>query len=367
MIHASAPGRIGLFGGYSILERGNTSYSITVDARVHAQIRPSKYLKIVLPQFNVDTLASWDGHAVTLQKPDKKAVFAVEAIKAALELLKAKEVPVRNFELTTQTDEAFGLGDEKSGLGSSAAATVAMVSGILAFQGIEDLTLAHHAAQAAHGRAQGKIGSGYDVAASSFGSQEYQRYSPSFVENYPQTCLSVWDAFIRPLPLPDFFRLVFASFPKESASTVSMVKMTNAWKEKQPEKYKERIVEMNEANVNAIAYLEEIKDAQDSENLQTFKGFFEKGREAARQLGEESGAPIEPPELAALLDQSHKNGAFVCKSPGAGGKDALCALCLSEKDARRLSAFWEQKGLVPLDLHVDNQGVLVNEGKRPDA
>lgn len=359
MIHASAPGRIGLLGGYSVLERGNASYSVSVDARVHATLREAKYLKIVLPQFNVDTLASWDGRAITLQKPNTAANFAIASLTACFELLKTNGTQVSNFELTTKTDDAFGLGAGKSGLGSSAAATVAMACGILSFHGIEDLTWAHHAAQVAHNKAQGKIGSGYDVAASAFGSQEYQRYSPSFVEDFPKTGSSVWDSFIRPLPLPSFFYLAFASFPKESSSTVSMVKMTNAWKEKQPEKYRERMKELNEANVNAIAYLEEIKDADDMENLMAFKESFEKGRAITRELGEESGAPIEPQELQSLIDQSQKNGAFVCKSPGAGGKDALFALCLSEKDAKRLKAFFELKGLEPWDIKVDNRGVLV--------
>ena len=81
----------------------------------------------------------------------------------------------------------------KTGLGSSAAMTTAVVAGVLQYLGrvdlplhgcfkedVEaDLELVHSVAQAAHCAAQGKIGSGFDVSCAVYGSQRYVRFSPS--------------------------------------------------------------------------------------------------------------------------------------------------------------------------------------------
>lgn len=84
----------------------------------------------------------------------------------------------------------------KTGLGSSAAMTSAVVAGILEYlggvklpihsdgqadilDGAWNLDLVHSVAQAAHCAAQGKVGSGFDVSAAVYGSQRYIRFSPS--------------------------------------------------------------------------------------------------------------------------------------------------------------------------------------------
>jgi phosphomevalonate kinase len=85
----------------------------------------------------------------------------------------------------------------KTGLGSSAAMTSAVVGALLHYlqivrlpcsdekfshdSGKEDLDLVHAISQAAHSLAQGKIGSGFDVSAAVFGSQRYVRFSPTLL------------------------------------------------------------------------------------------------------------------------------------------------------------------------------------------
>ena len=87
----------------------------------------------------------------------------------------------------------------KTGLGSSAAMTSAVVAALLHYLQIvhlpcsdenfiheskkEDLDLVHAISQAAHSLAQGKIGSGFDVSAAVFGSQRYVRFSPSLLSS----------------------------------------------------------------------------------------------------------------------------------------------------------------------------------------
>jgi len=80
----------------------------------------------------------------------------------------------------------------KTGLGSSAALITSIVSSILCqFKVItlkdekvlnDELFLIHSLSQFCHCFAQGKIGSGFDVASAVFGTQRYRRFSPNILE-----------------------------------------------------------------------------------------------------------------------------------------------------------------------------------------
>lgn len=84
----------------------------------------------------------------------------------------------------------------KTGLGSSAAMTTAVVAALLHYLGVvklsspkdyherkdtADLDLVHKIAQTAHCIAQGKVGSGFDVSSAVYGSQRYVRFSPELI------------------------------------------------------------------------------------------------------------------------------------------------------------------------------------------
>ena len=78
----------------------------------------------------------------------------------------------------------------KTGLGSSAALVTAFTAALLAHYLSADLlsltseagkARIHNLAQAAHCAAQGKVGSGFDVAAAVYGSCVYRRFSPSIL------------------------------------------------------------------------------------------------------------------------------------------------------------------------------------------
>jgi phosphomevalonate kinase len=83
----------------------------------------------------------------------------------------------------------------KTGLGSSAAVVSSLVSGLFSYFGLfdDDVTIdstlskqeiktyAYRVAQIAHCIAQGKVGSGFDVATAFYGTQTYCRFSPSLL------------------------------------------------------------------------------------------------------------------------------------------------------------------------------------------
>lgn len=361
MISASAPGKIGWLGGYSVLEKGNTSYLSTVSARVHAEVSSAETIRIQIPQFHVDTHAQWKNGRLELERGAPETKFAQSAIEKTFQYLERRGITPKPFHLNTRTDAAFNVTAGKSGLGSSAAATAAMTHGLLAFHDISDLKTTHHVAQAAHAQAQGKIGSGYDVAAACFGSCEYQRFTPETLESFPKNADETWDYLVRPLATPDLFQLVFATFPKDSASTTSMVKTVNAWKKMHAEQYHDLVKRLNEANVNAMGYLDELQTDFSPENLNEFKKWFNEGWSLTTKLGEESGAPIQPPPLEKILSGAPKHGAFVAKGPGAGGLDSIAALCLSTEKAENLKSHLLEQGLAVFDLAIDNAGLRLEK------
>jgi phosphomevalonate kinase len=87
----------------------------------------------------------------------------------------------------------------KTGLGSSAAMTTAVVAALLHYLGVvnlssltkdqdqekdtTDLDIVHMIAQTAHCIAQGKVGSGFDVSSAVYGSQRYVRFSPEVISS----------------------------------------------------------------------------------------------------------------------------------------------------------------------------------------
>ena len=62
---------------------------------------------------------------------------------------------------------------------------------------------------------------------------------------------------------------------------------------------------------------------------------------------------VEPEECTSLIEETGRNGAFVAKLPGAGGKDAIAAIYLTDQDGARLRNFWsgkEELGILNLNM-----------------
>lgn len=96
--------------------------------------------------------------------------------------------------ITFNAEESSGQKPEvaKTGLGSSAAMTTAVVAALLHYLGVVDLSsnkeavnldVVHMIAQTAHCIAQGKVGSGFDVSSAVYGSQRYVRFSPEVISS----------------------------------------------------------------------------------------------------------------------------------------------------------------------------------------
>jgi len=352
MITALAPGKILLLGGYAVLERPNVAYVLAVNKYVEAVLRrlPTNEIIIDMPNFGLSLNGDWSRFAGSLDGHEK-ARFVIHAISTCAKYLDYKKIHRKGFELRTTSDEAFMVNSGKSGLGSSAAVTVATVAAVLGYHGIRDIKIIHRIAQFSHAQAQGKIGSGFDIASACYGSIEYVRYSPDcmspdFAYNinlFGKQIEDEWDYKIEKIRIPEGLQLVMANFPGTGASTPNMVRGLHEWMGKNPDRYREIMRSIDTADRLAIKALQ-------MNHLDIFKKHFTSARLETKKLGEESGIEIESNEHSRLIEASMRHGAFVCRLPGAGGGDAIVALALDKTDKKRLEAFWRSCGLHILDV-----------------
>ncbi|KAK2766770.1 phosphomevalonate kinase [Arachnomyces sp. PD_36] len=240
----------------------------------------------------------------------------------------------------------------KTGLGSSAALVTALVSAVVIHRTMhaDDLDVAraklHNLAQAAHCAAQGKVGSGFDVAAAVYGTCLYRRFSPSvlsklgdvgspqFEERLFTTVEDLdpehpWDAQSIDFGtrLPRGMQMVLCDVDCGS-QTPSMVKKVLAWREDNREEADSLWSELQCNNEKLRQELKRLAQppvaeqdySQVREIISTSRGYI-------RSMTEKSGVPIEPivqkELLDALLEVDGVVGGLV---PGAGGYDAIAVL-----------------------------------------
>ncbi|KAM0274338.1 hypothetical protein ACHAQH_007933 [Verticillium albo-atrum] len=248
----------------------------------------------------------------------------------------------------------------KTGLGSSAALVTSFTAALLTHYlptSLFDLTsdagrhTLHNLAQAAHCAAQGKVGSGFDVAAAVFGSCRYRRFSPELLSDLPApgsagfaeklvervNARDLWDTEVGgEVKLPDGVVLRMCDVDCGS-QTVGMVKGVLAWRKAQPEASK-ALWDSLQAKNEALA--EVLREGR-TEEISKAVGEV---RELVRQMGTASGVPIEPESQSELLDAlTGVEGVYGGVVPGAGGFDALALLVKEGAETeKRIEEFLEE-------------------------
>lgn len=378
MVVASAPGKVLWVGAYALSEKGNRGFVTSVDVRVYAKATelPFPNVEIISKQLQINESGKFANGKITVA--DERAKFVKNAIENTLNYLsivssKSKNVSrLKGVKLETYSDVAFSVDGAKSGLGSSAAVTVATVAAVLAlhdvdFENSAGKEVVHKLAQFTHCTSQGKVGSGFDVAASTFGAIEYSRFSPELIGADVSDVVGGqnWDYFVKPMQLPRVFTAVIANIPNTSTSTIKMMAGIKPFKENYPDEYNALFAKLNEHNKTALNALRAL--TKGTESLQEFRIAFDASRSLVKKLGEKSGVEIESNAFSELIEDSKQHGAFVALLPGAGGGDSIAALCLSPRDASRLKSFWNSRGLQVLNISTSNEGVKLENSFPLDA
>nr|AZK89901.1 phosphomevalonate kinase [Jasminum sambac] len=322
--------------------------------------------------------------------------------------------------ITLNAEESTGRNSKpevaKTGLGSSAAMTTAVVAALLHYLGVvnlssisgqleenkdaRELDIVHVIAQTAHCIAQGKVGSGFDVSSAVYGSQRYVRFSPEVLSS-AQGGIVVEDAISGVLKanwnhertkfsLPPLMTLLLGEPGSGGSSTPSMVGAVKKWQKSDPTNALETWSKLSEANSTLEMHLNTLRNLAEKNsdvytsvinscsNLTPEKWIEGAGepnevevvrallgaRDAMlgircnmRKMGEAAGIPIEPESQTRLLDTTMKmEGVLLAGVPGAGGFDAVFAVTLGASSNNVIKT-WSSLNVLALLVREDPRGV----------
>eukprot|EP00659_Diplonema_papillatum_P018341 gene18341-28267_t len=448
---ASVPGKVLVCGGYLVVDRPNPGLSIALDARFHcigtwltgpaaategnavcfkvcvkspqlACGEETSEFRLVCPEPHV-AIRIEDGptrnafvrsavafsllHLLSCERRRRKvaqsggislALLGDNAYYSQTRYLQSKGLAVTNENLAALPRfNKIVPQSGKTGIGSSAGVVTSIVGCLFALFGLGEATGEIHAvAQVAHCGAQGKVGSGFDVATAVAGTNEYTRYSPGIVKEALEKCslagpaaallpftglsgifpAEAWDHRVAACALPPGFCLSLADVNKGS-ETPSMVSAVFKWKAAGGKRAEELWAAAAEANRRIISALRALCSfagahgdvfetarrafesvpchawgansqaagpaaAEAAALLVAARDAFSEARKCLRAIGREASVPVEPAQQTELLDRTIRGvpGTLAVGCPGAGGFDAVFAVSVSPDAASRLPLFW---------------------------
>src|SRR5512143_1081275 len=186
-METTAPGKVLLLGGYAVLEHHTALSVAMVDRRWHgadAKAAEAGKHRLVSNEFGIDSEFDVERLFSAVSEAPRTHRVAVAAHCAAIAYLAAAGHRPRRLRVELSNSPIFGAKDEKSGLGSSAASTVALVAAVFEENGLGIAKCRgeiHKRAQLSHALATDRIGSGFDIATSVFGTIQYSRYDQAAV------------------------------------------------------------------------------------------------------------------------------------------------------------------------------------------
>lgn len=367
----TAPGKLMLSGEWSVLELGVPCIVMAIDKKVSAEINPSKELVFKAPGMGLEEIkGSFEGSLVlnATDEEKQKLLFVSKAVEGTLKYLKDSGKELKNFSLETLSgDTVVELAEGKTakvGFGSSAAVVAATVAAVMAFHGedissLETKQKIYKLGCIAHYLAQGKVGSSFDVAASTFGKAlVYQKPDTNWLveqlaSNMPinQLVESEWPYLkTEPIELPENFNLS-VGFVGYSASTKELVLKLKDYKTEKKEEY-QKIVE------DIKATTEKMIDALKSSNQDEVLKLVRQNRVLLKDFSEKSNNNLETKELALLADLADKVNA-AGKFSGAGGGDCGIAISFDSETKQKVEDAWKENNIYPIDAGVSDQGVDV--------
>lgn len=325
----SAPGKAVICGEYAVL-RGAPAVSMAVSRRAIVTTRRADGDDFVVTapgyadgrwRFRLDRSArpSWLDDPPAGGLPLVEAVFAESGVAPAAPL--AIDIDTRGF-----ADARSGL---KLGLGSSAAATVALTAALTAGQPARDL---FPRAVAAHRRLQGGAGSGVDVATGCHGGVVSYRQDGG----YPPVALR-WPARLQ-------YRFVYSGRP---AATGDAIRRAQAVGECHWATLVDAALQAEQVLMQGEAGAMPAAIAAWADALRRF--------DAAGEIGIFAGGHAQMADLAADCGVAYKP----C---GAGGGDIGIALATEIADIETFCRRAGAAGFAPLDIRLDERGVTERTG-----
>lgn len=305
MMKETAPGKMILLGEYAVLE-GAPAIVSAVNRFAVVTIEETSKERSVIHAPNLDTPAvrfSLEGdkflfHSTVSPQQQNDFRFVKSAFEVILEQIDLTQAP--SVEITIDTSHFYHSNGKKYGFGSSTALTVALLKAVFrsSTSDIPGNEAFFKLALAAHRTAQGKRGSGIDVAASVYGGTiRYIRDE----EQPPVSLLLPEDLHILPV------------WTGKSASTSAILKELERKKENDPQGYEELIDDMGATSAAGCASLEAEKTDAFLQRISEYYNLME-------NLGDFAGISVISSEHRQIHTIAQNIGAAY-KPSGAGSGD----------------------------------------------
>ncbi len=361
MIHVSAPGKLMIAGEWAVLEDSRCVVA-AVDRRVHVSAEASKEISVTIDDFGIrDAKAEFDGKKLKWLNASPEDEIRLIFMKGAIETVLQYLGNYKPFRIRSRGEESQITVDgtvKKVGFGSSAAAVVAAVAAILRFHGLgissaKEKEIIYKLSAIAHYFAQGKVGSAFDVAASTYGNViVYKKFDAEWLigklktETVKNITNGKWPGFhAEKLGIPEEMVLL-VGWTKESASTSAMIKQMQSFRQSDKAGY-DRIY----GDISSV--VEGLIDAIRENDHENILKMIVRNEELLRELTKKSGVNIETHGLRLLSETAAKYGC-AGKLSGAGGGDCGIAVCFSKANARKVREAWIKAGLYIIDASIDD-------------
>ena len=308
-------GKILIVGGYLILDSAYSGIVLQTNTRIKCHLEKANDIELQTK------------FGLYPESPNKFINACIQTCKAYLQSVDIKFI---HFKGTVEADERFYI-NNKLGLGSSSALCTALVSSMLVLHGITDSTLLFKIASLSHFKAQGNIGSGFDIAASVYGHCIYKK--PLLLEDITMDQLQDIGQLINQ---EWFIQIKKISWPKEW----KILMFTHSNGQDTPSSSKKYLEwRSNSINSGCLSILDKIhwtiqsiSQAIDTSDPISLKVHFTKLLKDYRELGELCGINIVPESCFQFFTSIFKLPSCIGgMCPGAGGDDAIFVVCLQHE------------------------------------
>ncbi|GAA4444257.1 phosphomevalonate kinase [Phytohabitans houttuyneae] len=359
-VRRQAPGKLFIAGEYAVLEPGHPAILVAVDREVSVTVSAADGADVVIEsdlatgqarlRRRDGVLTAFDGGGGERPAPDSlgHVVSAIEVVDGLLAARGLRHAPV-HVAITSR----LHVDGTKFGLGSSGAVTVATVSALAAYHGV-DLAPEERFRLALLATARLDPGaSGGDLAASVWGGWiAYQAPNRAAVLDMArrlgvdEAVRAPWPGFaLHRLPPPRALALE-VGWTGQPASTSSLTGQLEARRWRGSAAHRGFVARSDECVRSAIRALEQ---GDDHDLVRQVRA----ARQVLAGLDGEVGLGIFTSRLTALCDAAEAAGG-AAKPSGAGGGDCGIALLDATADERitRMRARWAAAGVQPMPIHV---------------
>ncbi|MFA5667636.1 MAG: hypothetical protein WC967_00200 [Balneolaceae bacterium] len=336
-IQASAPGKLILLGEYAVLEQA-PCLVVAVDRSCNVDLKPidgnvfsieASNQEIPKVQFSLNK-----GEIQFLEPLSdvnrNRLRFVLYTLNHVIEQ-NNNSLPTAVIHIDSASFYHKKSGN-KLGLGASAAITVSLLSALSKLIG-KPLTgqELYRTAHRIHRKAQGKIGSGADIAASSVGGiLQYRMAGNGAVDGYLEQV--TWPKDLIMIP-------IWAGY---SASTQDMVRKVESYRDENPNAFNAIMDPLKQLSKDGCL-------AFRNGDTERFLAIVDDFIEQERKLGEASDTEIISEAHLQILE-AVKDAGGVYKPSGAGSGDIGVAFCNNLDTAQKIMRAVESKGFDKLDL-----------------